>query len=116
MQSNTNRNSLGSLEACQKEPHTLGDANQVQFDTGKEGLQILTANGDAHGEDFKILGVVFDVELCMHSAVDELVTAANCKLKMLVRTRRFYTDADFGFVVQGAPAFVFGVPDTCNLP
>ena len=79
-----NRKILVSLEACQKELPRWGEANQVQFDAGKEGLQILSASGDAHGEDFKILGVVFDVELSMRSAVDELVTAASWKFKMLV--------------------------------
>ena len=75
-----------------KEVHRWGDANQVQSDAGKEGLQILSVNGDAHGENFKILGVVFDVELSMRGSIDELVTAASWKLSMLSKSpygRRF---------------------------
>ena len=41
-----------------------------------------------------MLGVVFDVPLTMRQAVDELVTEAGWKLKMLIRTRRFYTNAE----------------------
>ena len=57
-----------------------------------------------------------NVELSMRSAVYELVTAASWKLKVLVRTTRFYTDADLVFIVQSALAFIFGVLDTRNLP
>jgi hypothetical protein len=89
-----NEKILESLKACQRELHSWGEANQVQFDAGKEGLQILSLNGDAYGEDFKILGVIFDVELSMRGAVDDLATAASWKLKMLLRTRRFYSDAE----------------------
>jgi hypothetical protein len=90
----SNERILTSLEACQRELHDWGNANQVIFDAGKEGHHILTSRGDSHGEDFKILGVIFDVELTMHSAVDKLVTEASWKLKMLLRTRRFYTNAE----------------------
>ncbi len=41
-----------------------------------------------------MLGVTFDEQLTMSEAVGEIVTAAGWKLRTLVRTRRFYTDAD----------------------
>ena len=36
----------------------------------------------------------FDTELSMANAVSELVSSAGWKLKTILRTRRFYTDAD----------------------
>jgi hypothetical protein len=84
---------LASLKACQQELHDWGDANQVQFDSGKEGLRII-AGKEAQGDDFKILGVEFDVSLSMERAVNELVLQANWKLIMIIRTRRFYTDGE----------------------
>ena len=36
----------------------------------------------------------YDVELTMADAVAEITTAARWKLRMLARTRRFYTDAE----------------------
>ena len=38
--------------------------------------------------------MAFDVELSMTGAVEDLAMAASWKLKMLLRTRRFYTDAE----------------------
>jgi len=43
---------------------------------------------------FKLLGVPFDMQLSMADAVSELVISAGWKLKTILRTRRFYTDAD----------------------
>ena len=56
-------------------------------------MHILSAS-EPCGKDFKMLGVVFDVTLTMRSAVDGLVMEAGWKLKMVIRTRRFYTDAE----------------------
>ena len=49
---------------------------------------------DPSGDNFKLLGVTFDTELCMADAISELVSAASWKLRTLIRTRRFYIDAD----------------------
>jgi hypothetical protein len=78
---------------CQMELHDWGAANQVCFDPGKEGLHILSSK-DAYGDDFKILGVDFDALLTMRSAVNSIVAEGSWKLKMLPRTKRFYTDAE----------------------
>jgi hypothetical protein len=88
-----NNNILESLKLCQNELHEWGKANQVEFDAGKESMHILSSS-EAYGKDFKMLGVTFDAPLTMRHAVDELVTEAGWKLKMLIRTRRFYTDAE----------------------
>ena len=81
------------LKACQQELHTWGQANQVAFDASKEGFYIISTS-EPQGEKFKILGVVFDTSLSMQAAVDDLVSAASWKLKMLLRIKRYYSDED----------------------
>ena len=82
-----------SLDNCQRELHKWGTANQVAFDAAKESQHVLSTS-DPEGSAFKLLGVPFDTELSMANAVSELVSSAGWKLRTLLRTRRFYTDAD----------------------
>ena len=56
-------------------------------------MHLLSAS-EGWGKDFKMLGVVFDAPLAMHRAVDGLVTDAGWKLRMLIKTKRYYTDAE----------------------
>jgi hypothetical protein len=84
---------LKSSMRCQEELHAWGKANQVEFDPGKESFHILAGSG-AFGGEFKLLGVNFDPTLTMKSALNDVVTEAGWKLKMLIKTRRFYTDAE----------------------
>ena len=46
------------------------------------------------GPDFRVLGVEFDPKLLMASAVHQCVTEATWKVKSILRTKRFYTDAE----------------------
>ena len=69
-----------SMELCQTELHAWGRANQVVFDPSKESHHILSMN-DPVGENFRLLGVVFDKCLTMVDAVGKLVTDAGCKLR-----------------------------------
>lgn len=82
-----------TIDSCQHELHEWGAANQVSFDASKESQHILSMT-DPWGGSFKLLGVTFDVELTMTEAVSEIVTEAGWKLRTLLRTKRFYTDAD----------------------
>jgi hypothetical protein len=84
---------IGSLDMCQHELHKWGIANQVAFDASKESQHVLSLS-DPVGGNFRLLGVPFDTELSMVSAVSEIVSSAGWKLRTLLRTRRFYTDAD----------------------
>ena len=90
---NAETNILKSLTACQKEVHARGFANQVVFDPKKESLHILSMSVP-YGGELKLLGVRFDASLTMRSTVEELVQQAGWKLKTLIRTRRYYTDAE----------------------
>ena len=82
-----------NMDTCQHELHSWGAANQVAFDATKESRHILSLS-EASGNGFKMLGVSFDEQLAMSEAVGEIVAAAGWKLRTLLRTRRFYTDAD----------------------
>ena len=81
------------MTSCQTELHQWGRANQVAFDPAKESRHILSTD-EPWGHDFKILGVIFDATLSMERAVEEVVVEAGWKLRMLIRTRRFYSDGD----------------------
>jgi len=81
------------ISKCQEELHTWGEANQVAFDPGKESKHIMTLHEPA-GTSFTLLGVLFDDGLAMAGAVSHLIDEAGWKLRTLVRTRSFYSDAE----------------------
>ena len=77
------------MQTCQSYVHAWGVANQVVSHAGKEGLYIL--NGRRPSNDhFKLLSVIFDTRLTMHSAIQKLTVEDGWRLKALLRTRRFY--------------------------
>ncbi len=78
------------LHTCQQGLHKWGAANQVASDAGKESQHVLSLS-DPFGEEFKMLGVIFDTALSMTAAISELVSAAGWKLRTLLRTCWFYT-------------------------
>ena len=84
----------GEMHQCQLELHKWGKANQVSFDPGKESKHILALNG-GEGCNFKLLGVPFDHALSMRDAVVELVSEAGWKMAAILRSGRFFTDAEF---------------------
>jgi hypothetical protein len=84
---------LHSIDKCQQELHLWGKANNVEFDPSKESKHVLSFERPHNGR-FKLLGIEFDGKLSMEDAIDELVVEAGWKLQMLIRSRRFYTDAD----------------------
>ena len=68
-------------------------ASQVQLDASTESRHNLSLE-NAWGGTFKMLGVTFDGTLTMSDAVAEVVAEAGWKLHNLLRTKRYYTDAD----------------------
>ena len=75
---------------CQRELHSWGEANRVTFDGSKESCHILSRT-EPEGEDFRILGIIFDGKLLMHAAVRETVCEASWRVKTLLRTHRYFT-------------------------
>jgi hypothetical protein len=62
---------LASIGNVQQELHKWGAANQVFFDTARESKHVLSRS-EPYGDDLKLLGVVFDVQLEMDTAVRTL--------------------------------------------
>ena len=81
---------LTNLQEAQQELHLWGQANQVLFDPEKESFHILHRHLH-YGEDFKVLGCVYDSQLLMHSAARHVATEAGWRLKSLLRSRRYFT-------------------------
>jgi hypothetical protein len=88
-----NADLLKSIAFCEKELDRWGNANQVAFDPAKESRHILSL-ADPCGNSFKLLCLIFDMALDMGEAVAEVVREAGWKLRNLLRTRRYYCDAD----------------------
>ena len=81
------------MHQCQYELHKWGKANQVTFDPAKESKHILALTG-GEGHNFRLLGVPFDHALSMRDAVVELVSEAGWKMGAILRSGRFFTDAE----------------------
>ena len=84
---------LEEARHCQKSLHAWGHANQVCFDPGKEHIGILSMT-EPVGDNFKLLGVEFDPKLRMNGAISACVVDVSWRMRSLLRTRRFYNDAE----------------------
>ena len=78
------------MKGAQKELHLWGKANQVIFDPSKESFHFLHRRLHS-GTEFKLLGVVFDSKLLMHSAARNVATEAGWRLQQLLKSRCFFT-------------------------
>ena len=85
---------IGELQQCQKELHSWGAGNQVSFDPGKESQHVLATNGRGFGENFKILGVLFDDGLTMCNELQRLVAGASWRLSKILRAKHYFSTSD----------------------
>ncbi len=108
------------LRQCQSELHLWGDGNRVTFDSGKESFHVIHRLG-VERSNFKILGVKFDNQLAMHSAVRELAVQGGWRLRALLRARRFfsltqlvllYKSLVVSYLESGYVAFIHAPPTT----
>ena len=81
------------LRRCQTSLHRWGSANKVVFDPGKESFHAIHRTR-YFGEEFKILGVLFDTQLTMRSAAHEVAREAGWKTRSLLRCRKFYSQPE----------------------
>ena len=118
-----NRLIFSELREFQRELHEWGRGNQVQFDAGKESL-LIVFHLQPEGEPAKLLGIEFDTKLKMDLAVKNCVDEYSWRLRTLLRTRRFHTDAEWtllfkshvlSFVEYRTPA-IFHACETVLLP
>ena len=109
---------LPDLRHMQTKLHSWGERNRVTFDASKESFHILSRR-NGYGGSFKLLGITFDPELSMYAAIQECVGAANWKLQALLRTKRFFTDAEIiqvfkahvlSFIEYRTPAIAHATP------
>ena len=80
---------FADLHVCQNNVHNWGAANRVTFDPGKEEFCILHP-ADGIGNDFKLLGPIFDCKLTMAVTISKILRKARPKLTTLLRTGRYY--------------------------
>ena len=116
------KKALDKLKEVQKELHWWGEANRVLFDPSKESLHLLHRRF-YWGDDFKLLGVVFDTQLLMHRAAREIATEAGWRLQTLLRVRRFFTTPELfrmykaqvlSYVESGTPALYHAAPSVLD--
>ena len=80
--------------------HQWGANNFVTFDAQKESKHIISKHKPV-GEDFRILGCLFDCKLTMSACIHETVTTINWKIRTLLRTRQHYTDRELVNLYKG---------------
>ena len=76
------------------------------------------------GNSFSLLGPVFDAKLTMNEAVQKLVKRARPKLKALLKTRPFFSDADLLLqfkahvrsILESSIAAIYHASDTVLAP
>ena len=81
------------LEKSKTRTHKWGRKNRVSFDALKEHIVILHPS-KGHGDPFKLLGLMMDTDLRMHSAIDLLLGKVRSKITAILRTRAYYSISD----------------------
>ena len=81
---------MSKLIACSRHVHQWGRTNRVSFDAGKEHLVIFHPD-EQHGDPFKLLGLMIDFDLRMHTCIDQLLSKIRPKCTAILRTRAYYS-------------------------
>ena len=106
------------LTECQSNLHRWGAANRVVFDPGKEEF-ILLRRRDAIGNDFRLLGVVFDPQLLMKRGAKKIATEAGWRLKAILKARRLFSTPELmrlykahvlSYIESGTPRYYHASP------
>ena len=77
------------LKEIQCRTHEWGVRNQVEFDPSKEFLKIIHPRRGL-GDDFKMLGTLFDVALSMKPCIEYVLGRVRPKIRALLRLKDFY--------------------------
>ena len=80
---------MEELSDCRSRVHTWGRTNRVSFDAAKEHLVVMHPS-EYHGDPFKLLGLMVDLDLRMHTAIDQLLSKIRPKTTAILRTRGYY--------------------------
>ena len=87
------------LGGCQQELHKWGRANGVSFEPAKESFHILSHRSPA-GENFKLLGIVFDCKLLMHEAISTCSCEGGWRSLQILSCRRYYSIRELVFLYK----------------
>ena len=101
---------LNELRAIQSRTHKWGVRNQVEFDPGKEYVKILHPSLGL-GEEFKLLGTLFDVALSMTPCIDAILARVRPKIRALLRLRDMYSVAT---MLEQYKSHVWGITEYSN--
>ena len=66
-----------------------GRTNRISFDAAKEHLVVMHPS-EYHGDPFKLLGLMVDLDLRMHTAIDQLLSKIRPKSTAILRARQSY--------------------------
>ena len=81
---------MTELSDCRTRVHKWGGVNRVSFDETKEHLVVIHPS-QSHGEPFKLLGLMIDLDLRMHTAIEQLLSKIRAKSTAILRTRVYYS-------------------------
>ena len=81
---------MTELSDCRTRVHKWGGVNRVSFDETKEHLVVIHPS-QSHGEAFKLLGLMIDLDLRMHTAIEQLLSKIRAKSTAILRTRAYYS-------------------------
>ena len=84
---------LEELAEVQQRTHLWGRRNQVEFDPAKEHFNIIHPSR-AYGEDFRLLGTLFDCRLTMLPCIEEMLSKMRPKMRAILRLRHIYSVAE----------------------
>ena len=81
---------ISKLTTCRQRVHKWGGANRVSFDAAKEHLVVIHPR-EHHGDSFKLLGCMIDVDLKMCTALEQLLSKIRAKSIAILRMRAYYS-------------------------
>ena len=97
---------MASLAQFQQELHHWGSANQLTLDMGNESKYVVSRL-EPYGDDFRVLGVIFDCRLDVEAAVRTLAGKMGWKVQMLLRSRKSLNSKDLSIQYkQQVPSFL----------
>ena len=101
---------LDELREIQSRTHEWGKRNQVQFDPSKEYTKIIHPSRGV-GDDFKMLGTLFDTRLTMQPCLESVLTRIRPKIRALLRLKDLYTGSS---MLNQYKSHIWGITEYSN--
>ena len=101
---------LDELREIQSRTHEWGKRNQVQFDPSKEYTKIIHSSRGV-GDDFKMLGTLFDTRLTMQPCLESVLTRIRPKIRALLRLKDLYTGSS---MLNQYKSHIWGITEYSN--